>query len=80
MRENSLSFNFHCDRSFVISLLLGIAEQSQALSAAVDANTEEKCLLSRLLVKTKKAQANASDLQRYQLINSDYHLVHQNIT
>ncbi|PFX34385.1 HAUS augmin-like complex subunit 1 [Stylophora pistillata] len=46
------------------SLLLGITEQSQALSAAVDANTEEKGLLSRLLVKTKKAQANASDLQR----------------
>lgn len=46
------------------SLLLGITEQSQALSAAVDANTEEKRLLSRLLVKTKKAQANASDLQR----------------
>lgn len=46
------------------SLLLGIAEQNQALSAAVDANTEEKRLLSRLVVKTKKAQADASDLQR----------------
>lgn len=46
------------------SLLLGIAEQSQALSAAVDANSEEKRLLSRLLIKTKKAQTNASDLQR----------------
>ncbi|KAJ7389589.1 HAUS augmin-like complex subunit 1 [Desmophyllum pertusum] len=48
----------------VFSLLLGIAEQSQALSAAIDANTEEKRLLSRLLVKTKKAQTNASNLQR----------------
>lgn len=46
------------------SLLLGIAEQSQALSAALDANTEEKRLLSRLLIKTKKAQAKVSDLQR----------------
>lgn len=51
--------------STVFSLLLGIAEQSQALSAATDANTEEKRLLSRLLMKTKKAQTNASDLQRY---------------
>lgn len=49
----------------MFSLLLGIAEQSQALSAAIDANTEEKRLLSRLLMKTKKAQTNASDLQRY---------------
>ncbi|XP_068741555.1 HAUS augmin-like complex subunit 1 [Montipora capricornis] len=46
------------------SLLLGIAEQSQALSAAVDANSEEKQLLSRILIKTKKAQSDASDLQR----------------
>jgi len=46
------------------SLLLGITEQSQALSAAGDANTEEKRLLSRLLIKTKKAQTNVSDLRR----------------
>ncbi|XP_020625872.1 HAUS augmin-like complex subunit 1 [Orbicella faveolata] len=46
------------------SLLLGIAEQSQALFAAIDANTEEKRLLSRLLVRTKKAKTTASDLQR----------------
>ena len=52
----------------MFSLLLGIAEQSQALSAAMDANTEERRLLSRLLVKTKKAQTNASDLQRYLVI------------
>ena len=50
--------------SIIISLLLGIAEQSQALSAAVDANSEEKQLLSRILIKTKKAQSDASDLQR----------------
>lgn len=57
-----LLFSHHC-----FSLLLGIAEQSQALSAALDANTEEKRLLSRLLIKTKKAQAKVSDLQRYLL-------------
>ena len=49
----------------MFSLLLGIAEQSQALFTAIDANTEEKRLLSRLLVKTKKAKTTASDLQRY---------------
>ena len=76
-REKSLSNNFHSGFSFIVSLLLGIAEQNQALSAAVDANTEEKRLLSRLVVKTKKAQADASDLQRYQLINSDCHIMHQ---
>ena len=52
-------------QAVVFSLLLGIAEQTQALAAAVDANTEEKRLLSRLLIKTKKAQTNAADLQRY---------------
>ncbi|XP_015765763.1 PREDICTED: HAUS augmin-like complex subunit 1 [Acropora digitifera] len=46
------------------SLLLGIAQQSQALSDAVHANYEEKQLLSRLLSKTKIAQSNSSDLQR----------------
>jgi len=49
----------------LFSLLLGIAEQSQALFTAIDANTDEKRLLSRLLVKTKKAKTTASDLQRY---------------
>ena len=55
----------------MFSLLLGIAEQSQALFAAIDANTEEKQLLSRLLVKTKKAKSTASDLQRYAAANTD---------
>ena len=56
----------------MFSLLLGIAEQSQALFAAIDANTEEKRLLSRLLVKTKKAKSTASDLQRYAAANTDW--------